>query len=85
MLQTERQPALRSRASHQKSLRYINKRRCQITKIPKKNKGALSLESTIKEWCVDLLAEARFDGAGSLEHQWAQKFWARSGGRLRNV
>ena len=57
----------------------------EITRLPKKSKRGLHLEAFIKDWAVDLLAESYFDGADSFEHQWAERFWTRSGGRLRNL
>lgn len=44
-----------------------------------------TIEKSIKSWVVDLLAGAHFDGADTLEHRWAKRFWARSGRRLRSV
>ena len=39
----------------------------------------------IKNWCVDLLAERFFQGADSLKHRIAERFWSKSGRRLRDL
>ena len=44
-----------------------------------------SILPEIKSWCVDLLAETHFDGADTLEHKWAKRFWEKSGRRLKHV
>ncbi len=85
MLTMQHRPAPDERTDRRKSLRCLNNRPPQITRLPKKSNPEISLESTIKNWCIDLLAEAYFQGADSLQHKHASLFWARTGRRLKNV
>ena len=70
MLQTTNRPAPRRGTDRFKSLQYSNNRHQQIIKIPRKSKREISLEAAIKEWCIDLLAESRFDGVVASRPGW---------------
>lgn len=44
-----------------------------------------ALEKSIKNWAIDRLAEALFDGANSPEHRLAERLWKKSRRRLRGA
>jgi len=79
MFSTAQRPTPRRGAGRKQ--RFFYNRPTHITKKP----PPPSTLPQIKNWCIDLLAEALFDGADSLDHRWAKRFWARSGRRLKSV
>lgn len=82
MFQTAKWSAPRRGTDHFKYLQYRNNRPFNFSI---KSSLPSNLESRLKSWAVDKMAERFFQGKNTPEHRHASRFWMKSGRRLKHV